>query len=161
MKSDNTVVQVTSHNARKNTFTILTLVFFFLTICCVFLASVIPIYIAAALSAIFLIITFICAFKIKTSSQDGDLRVVKNPKPVDVEAIERYLADDEGVYTVDNNNASEIPEVYVYSFAASKEFVMNPFEAVADTKLYEFPEEILDYTMFLKDSRDKELSKFA
>ena len=161
MKSDNTVVQVTSHNAQKNTFTILTLVFFFLTICCVFLANVIPIYIAAALSAIFLIITFICAFKIKTSSQDGDLRVVKNPKPVDVEAIERYLADDEKVYTVDNNNASEIPEVYVYSFAASKEFVMNPFEAVADTKLYEFPEEILDYTMFLKDSRDKELSKFA
>ena len=162
MRVDNTIKQVTEHNIQVNKMTILTMVFF---LCCVIMAVltyIFPYWYVGAICIVFLVITIICAFNIRDTSKTENLRIIQNTSPLPIAQIESGLSPNKNIIGLDGQKAQEdASSAFIYAHDESRAFILKGHSPYIEERLYEFPNIILPYTAYLKDNRDKELSRYA
>lgn len=159
---DNTRTQVMGHVVRRNTWAIAACVCFACCVISTVFLGIIDTRIALALVAAFAIGGLVCALQIKDTRKTEKLHVMTNPEPLKMLPIANSLPESFVLYGRDGSRLSEdTDECFVMSAKVNKLFTMNPVWATVPKEMYTLPDQTVPYTVYLKENRDRELSKFA
>lgn len=165
MAIDNTGNQVFRFNISRNASVILTTLFIVLSLLFAILTYVGAAVLFGGAGILCLLAAFFFSCKIKDSSKTEKIHVETRPRFLDLEKMQAGL-DKEGdgfkIYGREGNPGKEdVSAAYVTSEEINEMFVTKPIWGKLSNELYSFPEELLPFAAYLKDDRDKTLSRYA
>ena len=162
---DNTQKQIIDHNVIRNKWAILSFVSFLacVLVSLLFWVDGVDKRIVLFFVSLFAVLTFFFAMKITDTRKTEQLVVVENPLELDCSKIEEGLEDGFAIYGIDGEKlSSNTLESFITSEEVNRKFITEPVNSTMPDELYTFEDtDVLPYTAYLKDNRDKELSKFA
>ena len=159
---DQTRQQVMNHVLRRNTWAIAAVACFICAVGSTVLLNFIDSKIALVLIAVFAIATVVCAFQIKETGKTEKFQVKRNPKALEMLPIANGLTDGFALYGRDGGRLhGDTDECFVMSHDVNRLFATKPIWVRIPDELYHLPDGTIPYTAYLKENRDKELSKYA
>ena len=154
--------QVLNHVLRRNTWAIAAVACFICAVASTMMLNLIDPKIALALIAVFAIATVVCAFQIKETGKTEKFSVKENTKPLEMLPIANSLSDGFALYGRDGGRLrGDTDACFVMSHEVNRLFTTRPLWVTIPNELYHLPDGTIPYTAYLKENRDKELSKYA
>lgn len=164
MNQDQSKQQVTSYNVRKNAWAIIAMVLLILDAASILLFGVIPTALVLLILAVLTIAAFVCATQIKEVSKTEELYIMNDTKPIDAKILREGLENQgfelfnkDGKLMQDDENALA---GFVMSQKANHLFTRFAVNARFENTPYVLPDKVVPYAGYLKEMRNKSLSKF-
>lgn len=155
--------QVFDYNIGKNKWAIAALILFILDASAVCLFGVIDSLIVFVIMAVLSVACLLCTTRIKETRKTELLVVMENPSSVALDAVREGLVDGGELYNKKGEKAAQADAdaVFAMSSAANHAFVRFPIWARLNDKPYSLPASVIPYAAYLKEERNRELSRFA